>query len=111
MFDGKDYPVTGDPESDARSYRKIDDRTMEFWVKKGGKVMASGKIIVAPDGKSRTVTTTGNGAERQKVPHHCGLRQSVAESRTFEQIWARPMWPPSTFWGNDAICRLQVDPT
>jgi hypothetical protein len=66
MFDGKDYPVTGDPESDARSYRKIDDRTMEFLVKKGGKVMASGKIVVAPDGKSRTVTTTGMGPKGKK---------------------------------------------
>ena len=65
-FDGKDYPVTGDPESDARSYRKIDDRTMEFLVKKGGKVMASGKIVVAPDGKSRTVTTTGMGPKGKK---------------------------------------------
>lgn len=67
MFDGKDYPVSGDPESDARSYRKIDDRTMEFWVKKGGKVMASGKIVVAPDGKSRTVTTTGMGPKGKKI--------------------------------------------
>src|SRR5256886_4502688 len=25
-FDGKDYPVTGDPTSDTRAYRKIDDR-------------------------------------------------------------------------------------
>jgi hypothetical protein len=67
MFDGKDYPVTGDPESDARSYRKIDDHTMEFWVKKGGKVTASGKIVVAADGKSRTVTTTGMGPKGKKV--------------------------------------------
>ena len=66
-FDGRDYPVTGDPESDARSYRKIDDRTMEFWVKKGGKVMASGRVVVAPDGKSRTVTTTGMGPKGKKT--------------------------------------------
>ena len=24
-YDGKDYPVTGDPISDARSYKKIND--------------------------------------------------------------------------------------
>lgn len=66
MFDGKDYPVTGDPESDARGYRKIDDRTLEYWVKKGGKVTASGKIMIAPDGKSRTVTTTGTGPKGKK---------------------------------------------
>src|SRR2546430_4111712 len=67
MFDGRDYPVTGDPESDSRGYRKIDDRTMEFWVKKGGKVTMSGKIAVAPDGKSRTVTTTAMGKKAKKV--------------------------------------------
>ena len=66
-FDGRDYPVKGDPESDARSYRKIDDRTMEFWVKRGGKVMASGKVVVAPDGKSRTVTTNGMGPKGKKT--------------------------------------------
>jgi hypothetical protein len=67
MFDGKDHPVTGDPESDARSYKKINDRTMEFWVKKGGKVTSSGKIVVAPDGKSRTVTTTGMGPKGKRT--------------------------------------------
>ena len=28
-FDGKDYPVTGDPNSDARSYTKVNDRTLD----------------------------------------------------------------------------------
>jgi hypothetical protein len=65
-FDGSDHPVTGDPDSDSRSYRKVDDRTLEFWVKKGGKVLASGKIVVAADGKSRTVTTTGMGPKGKK---------------------------------------------
>ena len=27
-YDGKDYPVTGDPTSDMRSYTKIDDHTL-----------------------------------------------------------------------------------
>jgi hypothetical protein len=58
-FDGKDYPVTGDPNSDARSITKIDDRTLGFNVKKGGKVTTSGRIAVSADGKSRTVTTSG----------------------------------------------------
>jgi len=57
MFDGKDYPVTGDPDGDMRSYNKVDDHTMNFWQKKGGNVMMSGKIVVSADGKSRTVTT------------------------------------------------------
>ena len=36
-FDGKDYPLTGDPTADSRSYKKIDARTMELTNKKGGK--------------------------------------------------------------------------
>jgi len=66
-FDGKDYPVTGDPSSDARSYTKIDDRTLGLNVKKGGKVTTSGRIVVSADGKSRTVTTSGTDSKGTKV--------------------------------------------
>ncbi len=66
-FDGKDYPVTGDPTSDARSYKRIDDRTLEFTVKKDGKVTVSGRVVVSADGKSRTVTVTGTDASGAKV--------------------------------------------
>jgi hypothetical protein len=37
-FDGKDYPVTGNPASDARFYKQINDHTLGLTVKKGGKV-------------------------------------------------------------------------
>lgn len=67
MFNGTDYAVTGDPDSDARSYNKVDDHTLNFWVKKAGKVMASGKIVVSADGKSRTVTTMAPGRHRKMV--------------------------------------------
>jgi len=33
-FDGKDYPVTGDPTSDARAYKAVDARTLDLTVKK-----------------------------------------------------------------------------
>lgn len=56
-FDGQDYPVTGDPESDMRSYKRLNDRMLTFTEKKKGKVIATGRIVVAPDGKSRSVTT------------------------------------------------------
>jgi len=62
-FDGKDYPVTGDPNSDARAYTKVDDHTMSLTVKKAGKVTATGKIVVSADGKSRTVTTMASDAK------------------------------------------------
>lgn len=65
-IDGKDYPVTGDPTSDARSYRKVNDRTMDFAVKRGGKTTTTGRIAVAADGKSRTVTASGTGPNGKK---------------------------------------------
>jgi hypothetical protein len=55
-YDGKDYPVTGDSSSDTRAYTKVDDHTMSIVSKKGGKSVGTAKVVVAPDGKSRTVT-------------------------------------------------------
>lgn len=66
-FDGKDYPVTGDPTSDMRSYTVVDDHTTEFAIKKEGKITASGKIVVAKDGKSRIVTSHTTDASGKKV--------------------------------------------
>ena len=57
-FDGKDYPATGDPTMDARSYKMVDAHTLSMTVKKDGKVTISGRIVVSADGKTRTVTTT-----------------------------------------------------
>lgn len=66
-YDGKDYPVTGDPSSDTRSYKKVNDHTLSFTVKKGGKVTTTGRVVVAADGKSRTVTTSGTDSKGKKV--------------------------------------------
>jgi hypothetical protein len=66
-FDGKDYPVTDDPTSDMRSYKTIDDHTLEFAAKKGGKVTISGKVVISVDGKTRTVTVSGTDAAGKKV--------------------------------------------
>ena len=65
-FDGKNYPVTGDPTSDARSYKKINDRTLELTFWHHGRVTATGRIVVSADGKSRTVTTNGTDAKGKK---------------------------------------------
>ena len=66
-FDGKDYAVTGDPKSDMRSYKKIDDHTLAFTVKKDGKTTTAGRIVVAADGKSRVVKANGIDAHGQKA--------------------------------------------
>jgi len=66
-FDGKDYAVTGDPKSDMRSYKQIDSHTMQFVIKKDGKTTVTGRITVAADGKSRTVTANGTDAHGKKA--------------------------------------------
>ena len=65
-FDGKDYPVLGNPSEDARSYTIVDDHTLGFNAKKGSEIIISGRIAVSADGKSRTVTTTGTDAKGKK---------------------------------------------
>jgi hypothetical protein len=66
VFDGKDHPVTGNAAEATRAYTKVDDRTLDFISKKDGKVIVSGKVVVAADGKSRTVTSGGTGADGNK---------------------------------------------
>ncbi len=67
MFNGTDYAVTGDADSDMRSYNKVDDHNLNFWMKKGGKVVGSGKIVVSADGKTRTVTIIRPGRHHKMV--------------------------------------------
>jgi hypothetical protein len=66
-FDGKDYAVTGDSTADMRAYTVVDDRTLTFTNKKGGKATLTGRIVISADGKTRTVTTTGTDANGKKV--------------------------------------------
>lgn len=67
QFDGKDYPVTGDPSTDMRSFKKVDDHTLMVTQKKGDKVTTTAKIVLSADGKSRTVTATGTDASGKNV--------------------------------------------
>ena len=66
-FDRKYYPVTGDPASDTRSYKRVNTRTLALTAKKGGKVVLTGRIVVSADGRSRTVNTSGTDPQGKKV--------------------------------------------
>lgn len=66
-FDGSDYEVTGDATTDMRAVKEVDDHTLNFWSKKGGKVVNSGKVTVAADGKTRTVDATVPGKKGKKM--------------------------------------------
>ncbi|MCI0625483.1 MAG: hypothetical protein L0387_28200 [Acidobacteria bacterium] len=66
-YDGKDYPMTGNPDADMISMKKINDHTIETVSKKGGKPMLTVRSVVSKDGKTRTSTQKGTNAKGQKV--------------------------------------------
>lgn len=64
-YDGKDRPVTGSPDLDALSMKRIDPFTTESTHKKAGKVVATATRVVSKDGKTMTITTKGTNAKGQ----------------------------------------------
>jgi hypothetical protein len=66
-FDGTDRPLIGAAVPTTRTYKLIDARTFEFVTKVNGKVTTTFRSVLAPDGKTRTATTTGTNAQGQAV--------------------------------------------
>ena len=66
-FDGKEYPLTGDPTADSRSYKMIDEHKLELTSKKSGKETNSGRIEVSKDGKTRTLHLSATDSSGKKV--------------------------------------------
>jgi VCBS repeat-containing protein len=65
-FDGKAYPIKGNLAYNSVGYRVINDHTNAIQALKDGKILWSGTITVAKDGKSRTVTINGTDANGKK---------------------------------------------
>lgn len=66
-LDGKDYPLTGDPSANTRSVTKINDHSMNLANKMNGKVITSGHIVIAKDGKSRTLSVSAPDANGKRI--------------------------------------------
>jgi len=68
-FDGKDNPIMGSMPSGAESIsaKKIDANNYEATLKKGGKVIGTSKVTIAPDGKVTTVDASGTNAAGAKT--------------------------------------------
>ena len=79
-FDGKDYPVTGDPASDARAHKMVDPHTLLSTSKKGGKETLPAKIVTSADGKARTVTV--------KQTNESGAK--VTSTAVYDKQWPSP---------------------
>lgn len=65
-FDGKAYPVKGNMPYNASMYQVVNDHTNNITTTKDGKMIWTGTITVAKDGKSRTVTVNGTDAQGKK---------------------------------------------
>lgn len=57
-FDGKEYPVASDPTAGSWSFKQIDSHTLILTTKKDGKGLATRRVTVSADGKTRTLTGT-----------------------------------------------------
>ena len=72
-FDGKVVSTNGtvdgkpNPDQDGAAWKKIDDYTYEITNSLKGKTLTTTRIVVARDGKTRTLTVTGTNAQGQAV--------------------------------------------
>ncbi|MBP1609473.1 MAG: hypothetical protein H6Q04_1708 [Acidobacteria bacterium] len=64
-YDGKDYPIKGNPAFDTVSLQKIDNNTQDRLYKKGGKEVISEHAAISKDGRTGTVTQKGKDAKGQ----------------------------------------------
>jgi hypothetical protein len=62
-YDGKDDPITGNPDADTVAGKVIDARTTHFTMKKGGKVVGTVHRVLSADGKTLTVNNKGKHAD------------------------------------------------
>ena len=66
-FDGKDYPVAGNPDGDVVALKRMTTTTTEAVIKKSGKTMTTNTRAVSVDGKTLTITAKGTNAKGQTV--------------------------------------------
>jgi hypothetical protein len=67
MRDGKDAPVTGNPNYDAVAFTQPTPTTGTAAYKKEGKVIITSKSSLSTDGKTLTLTSTGTDPKGQAV--------------------------------------------
>ena len=63
--DGKDRPMTGDPDADSLAVKRVDAFTVESIEKKAGKIVITATRVISRDGKLMTITFKGTNAKGQ----------------------------------------------
>ena len=65
-YDGKDYPVTGNPDADTIAVKRTGKYSAKSVLTKDGKPTLTTLREVSKDGKTLTMTTTGTDAKGEK---------------------------------------------
>ena len=67
-FDGKDYAYKGAPDANStRAYTRVDDHHYTYATKVNGSITTTSRVAITPDGKTRTITTTGRDPQGRVV--------------------------------------------
>ena len=92
-YDGRDYPVLGDPDSDTVSLKKIDANTVEFTFKKDAKAILNERAIVSVDGQTIRLIVKGMDSKGKSG------EATLMYDRQFETTrWRRDGDSPFTIW-------------
>jgi hypothetical protein len=66
-YDGQDRPMTGSPDADMLSAKRIDAVTTQFTAKRAGRVVLVGTAEISAEGRVMTIRTRGNNARGQAI--------------------------------------------
>jgi hypothetical protein len=65
-YDGKDYPITGSPDYDTLTLKRVNANTVKSSQKLAGKVVGTTVRTVSADGKTMTLTSKGTDSKGVK---------------------------------------------
>jgi hypothetical protein len=68
-YDGKEYPVTGNPDADTISVTRVSPNTARSVLRKNGKVVQTTVRRIAKNGRSVTFKTQGTDARGERVDY------------------------------------------
>jgi hypothetical protein len=68
-YDGKEYPVTGNPDADTISVKRVDKNTARSVLRKNGKVVQTTVRKMGKNGKTVTFKTQGTNAKGDRVDY------------------------------------------
>jgi hypothetical protein len=69
VLDGKDHPITDNPNQDAYQANRVDSNTVVIVFKKGGKEVRTQRLVVSKDRKTLTITDNGKNDQGQEISY------------------------------------------